>query len=139
MAIKNYTSKVPSVKSLAEIQAELAIHGATKIMTDYENGKATGITFGIEVNGVVAGFHITADIDGVLAVFKKQNIKADKDQAERTAWRNVHDWILAQMAFVECGNARMEEVFLPYLTDGKQTLYEAYKSGQPLLPECEVR
>ena len=93
MAIKNYTSKVPSVKSLAEIQAELAIHGATKIMTDYENGKATGITFGIEVNGTTAGFHITADVDGVLAVFKKQSIKADRDQAERTAWRNVHDWI----------------------------------------------
>lgn len=134
MAIKNYTSKVPSVRSLAEIQEELAMHGATKIMTDYEGGKATGITFGIEVNGATAGFRITADVDGVLAVFKKQNVKPDREQAERTAWRNVHDWIMAQMAFVECGNAKMEEVFLPYLTDGKTTLYQSFKEGQLPLP-----
>ena len=138
MAIKNYTSKVPSVKSLAEIQADLALHGARKIMLDFDDkGNAAGITFAISVNNQLIGFKITADIDGVLAVFKKQNLKADREQAERTAWKNVRDWIFAQMTFVECGNAKMEEIFLPYLTDGKQTLYEAYSKGQLLLPEYQ--
>lgn len=138
MAIKNYTSKVPSVKSLAEIQSDLALHGARKIMLDFDDkGNAAGITFAISVNNQLIGFKITADIEGVIAVFKKQNLKADREQAERTAWKNVRDWILAQMTFVECGNAKMEEIFLPYLTDGKQTLYEAYTKGQLLLPEYQ--
>lgn len=38
MAIKNYTSKISTIKSLAEIQEDLAIHGARKIMIEYGNG-----------------------------------------------------------------------------------------------------
>ncbi len=136
MAIKNYTSKISSIKSLAEIQESLAIHGARKIMLDYDNrGKATGITFCIEVNGVMAAFYLTANVDGVYQTFIQQKVKADMHQAEITAWRNVRDWVLAQMSFVECGNAKMEEVFFPYLTDGKKTLFQAYSSGQLQLPE----
>lgn len=134
MAIKNYTTKIDCYQSIGEIQGALARNGARKIMIDYgETGQPTGIAFAIENNGVTQGFVLPANIDGVLAVFKKQNIKIDKQQAERTAWRNVRDWILAQMAFIESGNVQMDEIFLPYLTDGKKTLYEAYKSGQLLL------
>lgn len=40
----------------------------------------------------------------------------------------------ALMAFVEAGNVQVDEVFLPYLTDGKgRTLYQAYQCGQLLL------
>lgn len=67
-------------------------------------------------------------------VFAKQKVKPDREQAERTAWRNIRDWVLAQMAFVEAGNVEVDEVFLPYLTDGKgRTLYQVYQSGQLLL------
>ena len=70
----------------------------------------------------------------MLKVFAKQKVKPDREQAERTAWRNIRDWILAQMAFVEAGNVEGDEVFLPYLTDGKgKTLYQVYKDGQLLL------
>lgn len=131
MPIKNYTSKIPSVQSISEIQTDLVIHGARKVMMDFdENGKAQGIMFGIEVEGKKMAFSITADVDSVMAVFKEQNVKADREQAERTAWRNVRDWIQAQMAFVECGNAKLEQVLFPYLTDGRKTIFEAYESGQ---------
>jgi len=77
---------------------------------------------------------LPANIEGVLKVFAKQKVKADREQAERTAWRNIRDWVLAQMAFVEAGNVEVDEVFLPYLTDGKgKTLYQVYKDGQLLL------
>ena len=77
---------------------------------------------------------LPANIEGVLKVFAKQKVKPDREQAERTAWRNIRDWILAQMAFVEAGNVEVDEVFLPYLTDGKgKTLYQVYKDGQLLL------
>lgn len=59
-------------------------------------------------------------------------------QAERTAWRNIRDWVLAQMAIIEAGMAQMDEVFLPYLTDhAGKTLYQVYQSGQLALGSGE--
>lgn len=134
MPIKNYTTKIDCYQSIGEIQGALASHGARKIMIDYDaTGKPTGIAFGIEISGQSQGFILPANIDGVKAVFKKQKVKCDDEQAERTAWRNIRDWIMAQMAFIESGNVEMDEVFLPYLTDGTKTLYQAYKSGQLLI------
>lgn len=135
MPIKNYTTKVDVYQSLGEIQGALAKNGARKIMIDYdENGNPVGVTFGINTPQGSLGFLLPANIEGVLKVFAKQKIKTDRPQAERTAWRNIRDWVLAQMAFVEAGNVEVDEVFLPYLTDGKgRTLYQVYQSGQLLL------
>lgn len=77
-----------------------------------------------------------AAVDGTLRVFQRQKLKADREQAERTAWRNVRDWVLAQVALIESCDVPIDQVFLPYLTDGNgQTLYQAYLSGQLLLGE----
>lgn len=132
MAIKNYTSTVDVYKSLGGIQGALASHGARKIMVDYDqNGKPTGVMFGIETTEGPRGFALPANVDGVMAVFTRQKIKADREQAERTAWKNVHDWVLAQMALIEAGQVQIDEVFLPYLTDGRgRTLYQLYQGGQ---------
>lgn len=136
MAIKNYSSKVDVYTSLGEIQGALAKGGARKIMIDYdETGDPIGLTFGLLVEGQILGFQFPANIDGVLAAFKREKIKVDREQAKRTAWRNIRDWVLAQMAFVEAGNVQADEVFLPYLTDGRgTTLYTAFRSGQLALP-----
>lgn len=136
MPIKNYTTKIDPYQSIGEIQGALARNGARKIMIDYSSeGQPTGIAFAIETAVGPQAFILPANIEGVMAVFKKQKLKADRAQAERTSWRNVRDWIMAQMAFIEAGNAQLDEVFLPYLTDksGTKTLYQAYKSGQLLL------
>jgi hypothetical protein len=135
MPIKNYTTKVDVYQSLGEIQGALAKNGARKIMIDYdEKGNPVGVTFGINTPQGSLGFLLPANIEGVLKVFAKQKVKPDREQAERTAWRNIRDWVLAQMAFVEAGNVEVDEVFLPYLTDGKgRTLYQVYQSGQLLL------
>lgn len=140
MPIKNYTTKVDVYTSLGEIQGALARNGASKIMVDYNGaGKPTGVTFGINTQDGPRGFMLPANIEGVLAVFAKQRIKADRTQAEMTAWRNIRDWVLAQMAFVEAGNVQVDEVFLPYLTDGRgRTLYSLYQSGALALGAMEV-
>ena len=44
MAIKNYTTTVDVYKSLGEIQAALASHGARKIMVDYDAVSYTHLT-----------------------------------------------------------------------------------------------
>lgn len=132
MAIKNYTSSVSVFSSLAEIQAALAGHGARQIMVDYDDkGRPVGVTFSIDTPVGRRGFVLTANIDGVLRVFRQQKLKEDRDQAERTGWRNLRDWVLAQMAIVEAGMADVDEVFLPYLSDERgNTLYRVYQSGR---------
>lgn len=131
MAIKNYTSGVDVFTSLGEIQGALAGHGARQIMVGYdEKGRPTGVSFSIDTPAGRRGFVLPANIDGVLSVFKQQRLKDDRDQVERTGWRNLRDWVLAQMAIVEAGMATVDEVFLPYLTDGRgNTLYGLYSSG----------
>lgn len=132
MAIKNYTSIVDVHKSLGEIQGALASHGARKIMVDYDEGnRPVCVTFALQAPDGLRGFCLPANIEGVQAVFAQQEIKADPGQAERTAWRNLRDWVLAQMAIIEAGQAAMDQVFLPYLTDPQgRTLYEAYQGGR---------
>ena len=77
----------------------------------------------------------------VVRDFPAAKVRDSPGQAERTAWRNVRDWIIAQMAIIEAGQVEMEEVFLPYLTDRQgRTLYELYQSGQLALGDgSEVR
>lgn len=134
MAIKNYTSSVSVYQSLGEIQGALAAHGARKVMVDYaQDGTPVGITFGLEGPRGPIAFSLPANIEGVEQSFLRSKIKADKAQAQRTAWRNIRDWVLAQMAFMESGAVEFDEVFLPYLIgkEGK-TLYQAYKAGNLL-------
>lgn len=139
MAIKNYTTSIDVYKSLGEIQGALASHGARKIMVDYDrNGQPIGVAFGIETQAGPRGFLLPANVDGVREVFSRQKVKAQNGQAERTAWRNVRDWIMAQMAIIEAGQVDMEEVFLPYLTDGRgRTVYHLYKGGHLALGSGE--
>ena len=134
MAIKNYTTTIDAHISIGEIQGALAKHGAAKIMVDYDDGRPAAVSFAINTEGGPRGFRLPAAVDGTLRVFARQKVKANRAQAERTAWRNIRDWVLAQMALVESCDAEMAEVFLPYLTDGRgNTLYEVYARGQLML------
>lgn len=139
MAIKNYTTTIDVYKSLGEIQGALASHGARKIMVDYdEAGQPVGVAFAIETTIGPRGFCLPANVEGVRQVFARQKVKSQPGQAERTAWRNVRDWIMAQMAIIEAGQVQMDEVFLPYLTDRNgRTLYQAYQEGQLALGSGE--
>ena len=132
MAIKNYTTEVDTYKCLGEIQSALASHGARKIMVEYDGGgQPVGIVFAVDIPGGQRGFALPANTDGVAAVFARQKIRAKPGQAQRTAWRNIRDWVLAQMAIIEAGQAQLQEVFFPYMTDGHgTTLYQLYQGGQ---------
>lgn len=53
-----------------------------------------------------------------------QKIKA---QAEWVAWRILKDWVAAQMALIESGQAQAAQVFLPYATEQSgRTIYELF-------------
>jgi hypothetical protein len=43
--------------------------------------------------------------------------EADKQKAERVAWRQLLRWVEAQIAMIQTGMAEAREVFMPYLFD----------------------
>ncbi len=53
------------------------------------------------------------------------------EQAYRVAWRNILDWVQAQMALIEIEMTKLEEVFLPYMVakSGK-TYFETLENRQ---------
>ena len=136
--IKNYTSKGKNTFDV--IQKCLASHGAQKLMFDYnKQGEVTALSFAMEVEGKLIGFRLPARIDQVEIVLKGEQRWANQEllhaQAYRTGWANIRDWVTAQMALVDTRMAKLQEVFLPYMTrkDGK-TLYESLEGSKFLLP-----
>jgi hypothetical protein len=136
MPIKNYTTKIDAGVSLGKIQSALASAGASKIIVDYEDGVPIAVSFGMLLGDTMCAYKLPVNFDGVEAVLKKQKIKADKKQIMRIAWRNVRDWVLAQIALIEAGNAVAGEIFLPYMTDKTGTTFyqQLMSTGQLTLP-----
>ena len=96
------------------------------------------VTFALPGPRGLRGFTLPAAVDGTLRVFQRQKVRGGREQAEMTAWRNVRDWVLAQVALVESCDVPMDEVFLPYLADGQGgTLYQLYADGQLMLTDGE--
>src|SRR6266850_4586632 len=138
MAIKNYTSDKPIDRIFAELQQTLGTHGAKHISFEYgDNGKVQGVAFTIQVKDRFIPIKLPTRVEKAQAVLKKQwdegviSHKRGKEQtygyeqAYRVAWRNILDWVQAQMALLEIGMAKIEEVFLPYMQDREGvTLFE---------------
>jgi len=140
MAIKNYTTKISAAQTVGEIQEILAIHGAKKVMLEYgDRGTVLSVVFCLDCFGAIQGFRLEPKTAGVMRVMAKDKLKCDETQAERIAWRNIKDWIAAQIALVETGQATMEELFLPMIladrNDNNKTLYDKFKTQSNLLME----
>jgi hypothetical protein len=138
MAIKNYTSDKPLEKIFAELQQALAAHGAKQISYEYgDDGKVHGVAFAVKIHDQLIRVKLPARIEQAQAVLKRQwddgriSHKRGREntygfeQAYQVAWRNILDWVQAQMALLEIGMAKMEEVFLPYMLDRQgRTFFE---------------
>lgn len=134
MALKNRTSSTTG--TFDKIQRLLAENGATKVMFDYTrdgSGTLEAISFALDINGKSAGFRLPAMVENVFQILYpnhneyryKRFVKGWREQAYKTAWANIRDWIDAQLALVQTRQVEMAQVFLPYLImQGGQTLYE---------------
>lgn len=133
MAILNYTTKIKTEKTASEIQTMLGKSGAQAVMSEYQDGEVSAISFRYEEEGKLLSFRLPINSEGVFRAIKRDceaNRYKNIDQAKRTAWRIVKDWIEAQMALVEANQADLVEVFLPYLQDDNgTTVYQRLKSG----------
>ncbi|WNZ24160.1 hypothetical protein HJG54_15710 [Leptolyngbya sp. NK1-12] len=71
MAILNYTTTIDSLKTIGEIQAILAKHGACSVSTEFSNGAPVGIHFAIDLNGELLNFKLPSNAEEVYQVPKK--------------------------------------------------------------------
>ena len=139
MKIKNYTSEVPASRSVSHIEQCLVDVGATGIAKTYQAGRLTGITFQIPQNGISLVFKLPANIEDVAAQLKADVKKPRvgtmgrlEEQAERTAWKLLLDWVEVQASMILIGRRQAIEVFLPYVYDPArdQTFFERLQESK---------
>lgn len=120
MALKNYTTEVDAGKTVGEIQAILAKHGITAIQLEYEGGQAIGLKFSAFLLGQPQWFHISCNVDAVLAVLKNEKIGPKyqtREQAFRVGWRILKDLIDAQLASVAIKQVELTQAFFGFAVD----------------------
>ena len=134
--LKNASST--SKNAFDAIQKTLTSHKAKQITFSYsDNGRIIAIEFTIDINGVIYPFRLPARIENVEKILypgRRQLSTTQKDQAYRTAWANIRDWIAAQMAMVDTGMVKTEEIFLPYMIGARgNTFFEEMAESRFLL------
>ena len=138
MPIKNYTTVVPANRSITEIQDTLVKHGATGVLYKYEQGtgRIEALQFLLRIKNKDVTFSLPVHWKQFQRVLANQQVSKwkDEDDVYRVAWRNIRDWVMAQLALYETEIVEMPQVFLPFATDAKgQTLYEKMVDGKFLL------
>jgi hypothetical protein len=138
MPIKNYTTQVPAKRSIEEIQTALVEHGATGVLYEYEKGTGSieALQFLLRVQDRDVTFSLPVHWQRFQRVLELQQVRRwdDEEYVYRVAWRNIRDWVMAQLALYETEIVDMGQVFLPFATDTKgQTLYEKMVEGKFLL------
>lgn len=130
MSLLNYTSIIEPEQTISEIQKMLSSHGVMAMMTEYDGPQVAAVSFKMNIDGQVMSFKLPCNWRGVRQVFREQEITQGKlkhkdrnldNQAVRTAWKIIHNWVNAQLALVEVNMVTIPQVFLPYaiMKDGK--------------------
>lgn len=130
---------MPIDRIFTNIQKSLVSHGARQIMFSYnDDGTAEGITFMVMTPQGTLPVRLPARINQVEMILYGTNDLDEKRkmQAYRTGWKNIHDWVDAQMALLETGMVKIEEVFLPYIMVSKDvSMFQKLEGSKFLLPE----
>lgn len=135
MPISNYTTKISPDTTIGEISRMLSRFGAKRIITDYDSdGDAMQVQFMLEVKGRMVFYQLPCNAEGVLKTLERDRAESryrTPAHAKKVAWRIISDWVEAQIAIVDAGQAQMAEVFLPYaVTDDGQTLFNKLEQGK---------
>jgi hypothetical protein len=141
MPLKNYRSAMPIQRIFERLQHVLIKHGARQIMFEYDGaGNAIGMTFVVALPQRTMPIRLPARMEKVKRVLQQQGIRVDDEQIYRIAWRNILDWVEAQLALIETEMVRLEEVFLPYMaTPSGQTYFDILQQRGFLLPNGDNR
>lgn len=138
--LKNYTSEVPAITSMGRIEKALVEAGASDISKKYADGVCSAVTFRIPVNNIPMFFLLPARADACFKILwgsmnaqgqRQANKRKWQEQAERTAWKIIADWVDIQLSMIQLEQAELMQVFLPYAYDpaSDQTFYEKLKTS----------
>jgi len=115
-----------------EIEKILVSYGSRSIFKDYNDKKLPiALSFVLSTGAPV---RLPADPEQVLKIMEKGGVRrglCTADQAYRVAWRIIKDWVEAQIALLETGQVKMDQIFLPYIeTKSGKTVYQIYQDQQ---------
>lgn len=148
MAILNYSTAVPTEKTVGEITSLLIRKGARSITTQFsDSGEMVAISFLMPVGGVAINFLLPSNVDGVANAMLKDEpwsrkrqlnqlayIGKIRERAKWVAWRILKDWVQAQMALIDSNQAEAAQLFMPFAQqhDGR-TMYQLFVEGNQKL------
>ena len=106
------STQIKSQKTAMEVMDVLRRSGAQQIAVDYgAGGKIVGMRFIFPIANKPVCFMLPLRIEGLKKVMRSNN----KEQVERTAWRQLLRWVQSQLAMIEVGTLHAAEVYAPYV------------------------
>lgn len=138
--IKNYTSDVPVSRTIARIEECLMKAGATGIIKDFAGGRVSALCFKLQNpqnHGTELAVRLPTNEDEIYQVLAKSvrrpragTLERVKDQASKTAWKLMQDWVEVQLSLIQMKQADALQVFLPYVWNGKLTFYQSLSQSK---------
>lgn len=140
------TTEIPIERTAGDITGLLVKKGARQISIDYDDaGQATGLHFALVIEKFPLPFFYSINVraDHIFSILNARRRNSsnqyrgpaydakDREQAKRIAWRQIYAWIQAQLALVDTGIARTEQVFFPFMKlekDAAQTVFEYFET-----------
>lgn len=131
--IKNYTSEVNANKTISQIESLLSDNGASGVLKEFETVneyqlcKVKSITFQITVNDRPILIKLPCNVEKVYNFLLQRNknfpLESSKkriwQQSERTAWKNILEWLQINFSLLALNQIELMEIFLPYVWDSK--------------------
>ena len=151
----NYTTSITVSKTVSECLELLGEAGADSISTIMKDRKPVGLAFQIQSpGGDYMTFRMPVNVEGVAELFRRideehgwpaglyhARAKAElarirsKDQPARVAWRQIRDWLVAQLGIIDANMVSIDQVMLPYLQVGPgKSLYDQVRDNWLALP-----
>lgn len=143
MGVLNYTTTIPVARTVAEIQALLAAHGADAIGVTYTDRQPVGVYFQLTgPGGTQQSYTLPVDVPAMAKLLAAQHANQEIntkhvrremllsfEHAARVAWRVIKDWLEAQLAIIETQMVAFDQVMLPYMVVGpnSRTVYDEYR------------
>ncbi len=136
MGILNYSTTVSAENTAAQVSKMLAMKGVSRTSTLYDGeGRACGIGFSMPTPHGVREYELAVNSAGVLAAMTAdRSVRSSyctPEQAHKTAWRIMKDWVEAQIAVVEAQLSTLDQIMLPHLVVAEgRTLYSVYRERE---------
>ncbi len=144
MNVRNYRSKANSRNSIDKIERILIEIGARNIAKEYDaTGRVDSIMFSIPHPGAqgMLPFRLPAKREAIAKAIMKSTVRGRRptenqimeanNQAERTAWKNILEWVHLQATMIKLEQIEFMEAFMPYtwsIQQGK-TYFELVKDS----------